>query len=208
MTHARLSTRIAALSPALLAPAMAVALAGCGPTSGPVRTPGDMGTPVANAPTATTPLAGSSGDITAFGRALLREQNQARADVGVAPLRWNEALAGAAKDWANELARRGRIEHASAEVRGNQGENLWTGTAGRFGAEQMIEAFVSEKRYFRNDPMPDISTTGRWQDVGHYSQIVWRNTTDVGCAITRGGGNDYLVCRYSPSGNVIGQRAY
>jgi len=38
--------------------------------------------------------------------------------------------------------------------------------------------------------------------------MVWRKTTEVGGAIATGGGNDVLVCRYSPPGNVIGEPVF
>ncbi|MDY7012856.1 MAG: CAP domain-containing protein [Cyanobacteriota bacterium] len=53
-----------------------------------------------------------------------------------------------------------------------------------------------------------MSSTGRWFDVGHYTQIVWRKTTQVGCGISQAGGNDILVCRYSPPGNFMSQPVY
>ena len=53
--------------------------------------------------------------------------------------------------------------------------------------------------------MPGISRTGRWQDAGHYSQMIWRNTTRIGCAMAGGG---FLVCRYAPPGNFTGQKAF
>ena len=40
---------------------------------------------------------------------------------------------------------------------------------------------------------------------GHYTQVVWRNTREVGCAVARNGSDDFLVCRYWPSGNWMGQ---
>lgn len=71
----------------------------------------------------------------------------------------------------------------------------------------MIESFGNEKQYFVGGIFPDVSSTGDWQDVGHYTQVVWRDTTEVGCAIASANGNDILVCRYSPPGNVPGQPA-
>jgi hypothetical protein len=44
--------------------------------------------------------------------------------------------------------------------------------------------------------------------VAHYVQIVWRGTRAVGCAMASGASDDYLVCRYSPAGNVVGQKAF
>ena len=70
----------------------------------------------------------------------------------------------------------------------------------------MIGTFVDEKRHFRRGTFPDVSTTGQWRDVGHYTQLIWRGTQKVGCAVAPGGGQDWLVCRYWPAGNTMGQK--
>ena len=82
------------------------------------------------------------------------------------------------------------------------------GSEGAYSYVEMVALWVAEKRYFTNRPMPDISRTGRWQDVGHYSSDRVAQTTRVGCGLATGGGQDYLVCRYSPPGNVFGQKAF
>jgi len=51
---------------------------------------------------------------------------------------------------------------------------------------------------------PKNATSGKFEDVGHYTQIVWRATTQVGCAIAANKSAEYLVCRYLPAGNVVG----
>ena len=72
--------------------------------------------------------------------------------------------------------------------------------------EVMIGAFLDEKRLFRRGgKLPNLSVTGRWEDVGHYSQMIWRGTRKVGCALAEGQNYDYLVCRYFPAGNVFGK---
>ena len=55
--------------------------------------------------------------------------------------------------------------------------------------------------------MPIDYRTGDYRDVAHYTQIVWRGSTAVGCALASSRTDDYLVCRYSPPGNVVGQKA-
>jgi hypothetical protein len=142
-------------------------------------------------------------------RVMLAGHNRARADVGVAALTWSEPLAAAAKGYAETMARTGRFEHAPQSLgMDRQGENLWTGTRGAYRFDEMIGHWVAERKDFVNVAVPQSSRTGRWQDVGHYTQIVWRGTTQVGCAIASNATDDYLVCRYAPPGNVMGQVAY
>lgn len=142
-------------------------------------------------------------------RVMLAGLNRARGDVGVAPVAWSEPLAASARAYAETMARTGRFEHAVQPMgAGRQGENLWTGTRGAYRFDEMIGHWVAERKDFLNLPTPQFSRTGRWEDVGHYKQIVWRGTTQVGCAIAGNATDDYLVCRYAPPGNVMGQRAF
>lgn len=134
----------------------------------------------------------------------LAAHNAARAEVGLAPLTWNPALARDAEDWAITLAERRAFQHAPDHVRKGQGENLWMGTSNRYSPAQMISYFVAEKRDFRPGTFPHVSYTGRWSDVGHYTQIIWPETQEVGCAVASNRRDDVLVCRYWPAGNVLG----
>jgi Cysteine-rich secretory protein family len=137
---------------------------------------------------------------------LLAAHNGARKAVSTAPLVWSDALASDARAWAETLAKTETFEHAPRpKDRPPQGENLWMGTAGSYSPEDMVGAWIEEKRYYRHGVFPKVSTTGVWADVGHYTQMIWHNTTHVGCAIIANANDEYLVCRYSPAGNWIGQ---
>ena len=73
----------------------------------------------------------------------------------------------------------------------------------------MISAWGGESVYFKYGVFPDVSTTGNWMDVGHYTQIIWRNTLTVGCGGALGSDGLYrFVCNYSPPGNYIGETVY
>jgi hypothetical protein len=136
---------------------------------------------------------------------LLAAHNAERARMGVAPLRWDPALAAAAASYGPSLSRLGTLRHSPRWSRPGQIENLWMGTRGAFRPEQMVGNWIAEKVYYRpGAPFPYVSRTGRWTDVAHYTQVVWRGTTHVGCAIHSSARWDYLICRYSPPGNRNG----
>ena len=140
-------------------------------------------------------------------KTLLDRHNFYRSQVGVPALKWSDRLASNAQGWANNLAERGgkTLQHSSGS---GEGENLWMGSAGYFSQQTMVDGWGGEKKYYKPGVFPNVSTTGNWSDVGHYTQIVWRNTTEVGCAVATAGGNDILVCRYSSPGNYMGQKAF
>jgi Cysteine-rich secretory protein family/Beta/Gamma crystallin len=133
---------------------------------------------------------------------ILNAHNSYRSEVGVSHLQWSDSLAASAQQWANQLAATGSFEHSQA------GENLAQGSTGGFSVTQLVDMWGSEKQYFVYGTFPDVSNSGNWSDVGHYTQMVWRNTTEVGCALASGNGNDILVCHYNPAGNVIGQGVF
>lgn len=137
---------------------------------------------------------------------LLAAHNRERALVGVPSLRWDAQLAAAAAAYGPTLARLRNLQHSPRASRPGQAENLWMGPAGRYTPEGMVGSWASERAQFRAGIFPDISRTGSWVDVSHYTQMIWPTTTAVGCAVHRGGGWDYLICRYSPRGNQDGRR--
>ena len=141
--------------------------------------------------------------------AMMNGHNAARAAVGVPPLVWSDTLATTARAYAEEMARTGKFAHAPQPLdMTREGENLWTGTRYAYTYDEMMGHWVAERKDFVNRPTPQFSRTARWEDVAHYTQIVWRNSTAVGCAMASNKTDDYLVCRYSPPGNVVGEQAF
>lgn len=146
--------------------------------------------------------------VDAFSQRVLAEHNRERDRAGVPRLAWSERLAWDAQAWAHALAAQGGLRHASHSENRGAGENLWMGSAGYYPPESMIASFLEERRHYRPGVFPNVSHTGNWQDVGHYTQVVWRDTREVGCAVARGAGHDFLVCRYWPAGNWMGERPF
>jgi uncharacterized protein YkwD len=151
---------------------------------------------------ATTSAGEYAGSAEAFAQRVLASHNRERARMGLPSLRWSARLSQDAGSWAGSLARRGTLEHSD----GDDGENLWMGSANWYSPEQMVGDFISERSAFRPGRFPNVSRTGDWSDVGHYTQIIWPETQAVGCALARDRGQEVLVCRYWPAGNVEGER--
>lgn len=150
-----------------------------------------------------TPVLASHGHAD-FEARIVAAHNQERMRNGLHGLRWNGALARDAQGWAQDLVRRQVLEHADSDRTRGAGENLWMGTAGYYSLEDMIGGFIGERRHFRPGRFPEVSRTGNWADVGHYTQIIWPTTEEVGCALARGRDHEVLVCRYWPAGNWVG----
>ena len=131
--------------------------------------------------------------------ALLAPQNAVRARVGEAPLTWSDTLADAARDWAQRLIASGRFEHRP----GNRyGENLYEITGGTASPDQVVSAWADEASDY------DLRTNRCTGMCGHYTQIVWQTTREVGCAVASDGRREVWDCEYAPPGNVVGYRPF
>jgi len=151
-------------------------------------------------------MMGSLGPRTNFDDRLLAAHNRERVAVGVPALGWDPKLAAGATAWADHLSRSGKFEHSpDAPAREPEGENIWGGTPRHYLPENMVGLWIAEKRHFKPGTFPANSRSGRLEDVTHYTQLVWRRTTHVGCGASFAGSEEVLVCRYRTAGNVVGQ---
>ncbi|GAA3546072.1 CAP domain-containing protein [Zobellella aerophila] len=132
---------------------------------------------------------------------LLAYHNRVRAEVGTPPLRWSDAASAQAERWARVLAGRCDIEHSQGS---GFGENLFMGTLGYYSVLDGARSWQQEKRDYGGQPL----TRATAQVAGHYTQMVWHDTRELGCAKSVCRDNMILVCNYSPPGNYLGERAY
>jgi len=139
-------------------------------------------------------------------RSMMDRHNAARREVRAPPLEWDVELVASARKYAEKLAKTNRFEH-DPNNRGQaaEGENLWMGTRNAFSHDEMVNGWINERKDFKPGVFPDNSRTDNWGDIGHYTQIIWPTTTRIGCALAANQRSDYLVCRYSPGGNIVGR---
>ena len=138
----------------------------------------------------------------------LDAHNMLRSQVGVPPLVWSDDLAARAQQWANKVASKNMgdafvLEHSQS----NFGENIAGGFVTGDSPEKRIQQGWGEAEKVNFNTATRQCFGGK--TCGHYSQIVWRNTARVGCAVAANPNGKYiLVCNYDPPGNYVGQPAY
>ena len=132
---------------------------------------------------------------------MLRLHNQLRATLKLKPLVWSDRVAATAQDWANALMISGHFAH---RPKNRYGENLYETRGRRATAADAFEAWSSEVKMY--DYKSNACHHGG--QCGHYTQIVWSSTRELGCGVARSPSREIWVCNYSPPGNYIGQRPY
>lgn len=140
-----------------------------------------------------------------FKQRILALHNAQRAEVRLPPLVWDNGLAAGAESWVQHMAATGQYDHSDRHARRGIGENIWTGTHGAYSVEEAVKVWISDRKNFVPGVFPNVSISG-WYSVSHYTQIIWPKTLRVGCAMASNSTSDYLVCRYSPAGNIDGVR--
>lgn len=142
---------------------------------------------------------------------MVAAHNAVRGQVGVPALVYSDTLAASAQAWADtrKTTRNCNMQHSSS---GTVGENLYWASAWSSGAAQsvsaqaVVAAWASEKADYTHP----TNTCAAGKVCGHYTQLVWKNTTAVGCgmALCDSPKNQVWVCQYSPPGNYVGQAPY
>lgn len=146
---------------------------------------------------------------------LLTLHNNLRAEHEDTPdLVWNNTLVSEAYKYMKFLEMvlpdvapcSGNLRHSESYWGANTGENLAAAT-GDDNVETLFNLWATEGDYYNyNSP----STTGgdnNEYELGHFTQIVWKDTSSVGCGVQvcQESGYDwtYLICRYYTEGNII-----
>jgi uncharacterized protein YkwD len=130
-------------------------------------------------------------------QALLDAHNRVRAKHCAAPLTWSPKLAAVAQGWANALRDQGcKFGH---KPNNKYGENLAGGTSGTLDGGDVLGMWYDEVKLYA------FPNGGFSMETGHFTQVVWRDTRQLGCARSTCKGMDLWVCEYDPPGNVQGQ---
>lgn len=142
---------------------------------------------------------------------MVMAHNKVRAAIGVDPLRWSAQLANAASQWSSHLAQDNRC----AMKHSGPGQNLYWASPriwddGRrerqpINENDVLSSWVSEGAFYDRG----TNSCRQGKVCGHYTQVVWHDTTEIGCARSFCPNQGQIwVCHYHPFGNVIGEKPY
>ena len=148
---------------------------------------------------------------------MLAKHDKVRKTVNVAAMSWSDDLARYAQEWANHLRDEQdcQLNHRprSGQFTQQYGENLYwaspiTWSDGRLelqkvAPKEVAESWASEVQDY------DYDTNTCSGVCGHYTQVVWANSTKLGCAMAVCTDKSQVwVCNYDPPGNYTGQKPY
>jgi uncharacterized protein YkwD len=126
---------------------------------------------------------------------ILDAHNRVRAQHCAEPLVWSDTLERAAKSWVDHLAGSGcQLQHSQTQY----GENIAGGSPSTQTPEGVVALWYREKDAY------DFRTGGFSMRTGHFTQLVWRGSRQLGCATASCGGIQLWVCNYDPPGNMLG----
>ena len=144
----------------------------------------------------------------------INKTNEYRQKANAKPLEWDNNLENKAQEWINYLCENENcqmrhprtIQEQNIYLNGNTwGQNL--AYFKRRNVNKPLQGTVDEIIYNwgsvecnnYNEENPEIRNKGM---IGHFTQLVWKDTDKLGCAKINKGDETLYACNYSPSGNI------
>ncbi|CAH1180815.1 unnamed protein product [Phyllotreta striolata] len=137
-----------------------------------------------------------------FQQECLRAHNEYRLKHGAPPLKLNKTMCKVSQDWANDLIRKGVMRHSNNK---DYGENLFFVQSSNpnftVTGKRTVDSWYEEIKCHEFGREPSSLASG------HFTQVVWKDSKELGVAFAKSGGKIIVVANYYPPGNIIGQFA-
>ncbi|CAJ0950811.1 unnamed protein product, partial [Ranitomeya imitator] len=141
-------------------------------------------------------------DIAQFEQDFLAAHNKYRKLHGSPPLQLSRDLCKSAQKWADHLLSIQTLQHSGSKL----GENLYYKSSSKpkdLAGHEPVDSWYSEIENY------DFSKPGFSSNTGHFTQVVWKDSKEVGFGLAMDGKKVYfLVAQYSPAGNITNPGYY
>jgi pathogenesis-related protein 1 len=145
---------------------------------------------------------------------MVAAHNTWRAEVGAPKLKWSDKLGDSAQAWAETLKKDKACKMVHSHVAGI-GENLfWASPLTYSSGKVEVQAISPTKTTAswgseKKDYTYATNTCAAGKVCGHYTQVVWNKSTEVGCGKAICADKSQVwACQYTPAGNYVGQKPY
>ena len=140
-------------------------------------------------------------DLDKIKKDLLSTHNYYRSRHQVGDLKWNNEIQEIAQAYSEKIAPGHSLIHSTSTYKGESlGENLYMSYGGING-EQASNSWYNEVNNY--DFSSHSSAEGKV--TGHFTQLVWKGSKEIGCGSACDGTYCVCCCNYYPAGNFIGR---
>ena len=134
--------------------------------------------------------------------AVLNSHNSYRGRHHAQAMTWDANAARFAQNWCDFISSKDSFAHS---VNSQYGENLFKSFSSRINNDDAYFGKAATKSWYDEVKDYDYSSPGFSKATGHFTQVVWRASTGLGCGISRGEEDGwkttYVCCSYFPPGN-------
>ncbi|XP_056123432.1 uncharacterized protein glipr2 isoform X1 [Rhinichthys klamathensis goyatoka] len=130
-----------------------------------------------------------------FEAEFLQAHNAYRKHHGAPPLTVNKNLCRSSQEWAKHLLSIRTLKHSN----GDHGENVyyaWSSANKKLTGREAVESWYSEIKDY------NFSRPGFTSKTGHFTQVVWKDTKELGVGLATDGNTTFVVGQYLPAGNI------
>uniref|UniRef100_A0A8D0AEU2 SCP domain-containing protein n=1 Tax=Sander lucioperca TaxID=283035 RepID=A0A8D0AEU2_SANLU len=139
------------------------------------------------------------GKYASFQREFLETHNAYRLKHNTPKMTLSSELSASAQKWANHLLAIGALQHSKPEDRKNIGENvynMWSSATLKLTGKEAVDSWYSEIKNY-NWSRPGFSS-----NTGHFTQVVWKDSKELGVGMATDGHKVFVVGQYRPAGNM------
>ncbi|XP_037339182.1 Golgi-associated plant pathogenesis-related protein 1 [Pungitius pungitius] len=130
-----------------------------------------------------------------FQKEFLETHNAYRAKHNTAKMTLNKELTTSAQKWADHLLNIAMMKHSDTK----DGENIFSMSSSapiKLTGKEAVNLWYSEIKDYK------WSSPGFQGGTGHFTQVVWKDSTELGVGLATNGKQVFVVGQYRPAGNM------